>query len=126
MKENNSLLQLFGGAVLCAAGLFLLSHSVQVTSTFGMGYFALGSMQIPSGLIIIPLLLGIFWFIVNTKSLGAKILMVAGIVIIVVGIMASVRFYFIHKSLYEYILMIGMIVAGAALLARALLMGKGK
>lgn len=126
MKEKNPLLCLFGGIALLAAGLYWLTQSVEVSSGFGMGKFMLGGMAIPSGLIVVPLLLGIFWAVLKPGSFGAKIVIVAGVVIIVAAIIASVELHFIRKSLYEYILMLGMIFVGAALLARVLLTGNGK
>lgn len=126
MKEKNPLLSLFGGIALLAAGLYWLTQSVEVSSGFGMGRFMLGGMSIPSGLIVVPLLLGIFWAVLKPGSFGAKIVIVAGVVIIVAAIIASVELHFIRKSLYEYILMLGMIFVGAALLARVLLTGNGK
>lgn len=126
MKEKNPLLCLFGGIALLAAGLYWLTQSVEVSSGFGMGRFMLGGMSIPSGLIVVPLLLGIFWAVLKPGSFGAKIVIVAGVVIIVAAIIASVELHFIRRSLYEYILMLGMIFVGAALLARVLLTGNGK
>ena len=126
MKEKNPLLCLFGGIALLAAGLYWLTQSVVVSSGFGMGRFMLGGMSIPSGLIVVPLLLGIFWAVLKPGSFGAKIVIVAGVVIIVAAIIASVELHFVRKSLYEYILMLGMIFVGAALLARVLLTGNGK
>lgn len=126
MKEKNPLLCLFGGIALLAAGLYWLTQSVEVSSGFGMGRFMLGGMSIPSGLIVVPLLLGIFWAVLKPGSFGAKIVIVAGVVIIVAAIIASVELHFVRKSLYEYILMLGMIFVGAALLARVLLTGNGK
>lgn len=126
MKEKNPLLCLFGGIALLAAGLYWLTQSVEVSSGFGMGRFMLGGMSIPSGLIVVPLLFGIFWAVLKPGSFGAKIVIVAGVVIIVAAIIASVELHFVRKSLYEYILMLGMIFVGAALLARVLLTGNGK
>lgn len=126
MKEKNPLLCLFGGIALLVAGLYWLTQSVEVSSGFGMGRFMLGGMSIPSGLIVVPLLFGIFWAVLKPGSFGAKIVIVAGVVIIVAAIIASVELHFVRKSLYEYILMLGMIFVGAALLARVLLTGNGK
>ena len=80
----------------------------------------------PSGLVIVPLILGVFWWVVKPDSFLAKVLTVLGVVIIVASIIASVQLRFIQKSLYEYIIMVVCIVVGAGLLARVLLMGDGK
>ena len=111
---------------MLAAGLYWLFNSVVVES-FGFGYGAihLGSFSVPSGLVIVPLIAGVFWLVMKPKSFFAKVLTVAGVVIIVASIIASVRLRFIQRTLYEYIIMIVLIVVGAALLARVLLMGDG-
>lgn len=127
MNEKNPLFTFFAGVVMLAAGLYWLFNSVVVES-FGWGgsSFRFGGVSIPSGLVIVPLIAGVFWMVVKPKSFFAKVLTVAGVVIIVASIIASVHLRFVSKSLYEYIIMIVLIVAGAGLLARVLLMGDGK
>lgn len=125
MKEKNPLLVFIIGVVLLGGGLYFLFNSVIVESTWGYG-FHLGSMTMPSGLVIVPLILGVFWWVVKPASFLAKVLTVLGVVIIVASIIASVQLRFIQKSLYEYIIMVVCIVVGAGLLARVLLMGDGK
>ena len=111
---------------MLAAGLYWLFNSVVVESFgFGYGLINLGGVSIPSGLVIVPLIAGVFWMVMKPKSFFAKALTVAGVVVIVASIIASVRLRFVQKTLYEYIIMIILIVVGAALLARVLLMGDG-
>ena len=126
MNEKNPLLTFFIGVVLLGAGLYWLFNSVVVES-FGLGAFHIGStsFNIPSGLVIVPLIIGVFWWVISPNSFFAKVITVFGVVIIVASIIASVQFRFKQKSLYEYIIMILMIVAGSGLLARVLLTGDG-
>ena len=79
----------------------------------------------PSGLVVVPLILGVFWLIVNPKSFLAKVLTVAGVVFIIASIIMSVRLVFERKSLFEYTVMLILIVGGAGCLARVLLTGDG-
>ncbi|MBD5089297.1 MAG: hypothetical protein HDT30_10910 [Clostridiales bacterium] len=126
MNEKNPLLTFFIGVALLGAGLYWLFNSVVVES-FGFGAFHVGStsFNIPSGLVIVPLIIGVFWWVISPNSFFAKVITVLGVVIIVASIIASVQFRFKQKSLYEYIIMILMIVAGSGLLARVLLTGDG-
>ena len=126
MNEKNPLFTFFAGVATLAAGLYWLFNSVVVESFgFGYGLINLGGVSIPSGLVIVPLIAGVFWMVMKPKSFFAKALTVAGVVVIVASIIASVRLRFVQKTLYEYIIMIILIVVGAALLARVLLMGDG-
>lgn len=125
MKEKNPLLVFIIGVILLGGGLYWLFNSVVVESTWGYG-FHFGSMNMPSGLVIVPLIAGVFWWVMKPDSFLAKVLTILGVVIIVASIIASVQFHFMQKSLYEYVIMIICIVAGAALLARVLFMGDGK
>lgn len=126
MNEKNPLLTFFAGLIMLVAGLYWLFNSVVVESFgWGFGSFRFGGILVPSGLVVVPLIVGVFWLVVNPKSFFAKILTVAGVVVIVASVIASVRLRFESKSLYEYIIMLILIVAGAGLLARVLLMGDG-
>ncbi len=116
-KGSNDLLLFFVGLILLGVGLFMLSQRVVVHTSWG---FRLWGMDITSGLVIVPLIIGIIWQFVNPKSIIAKIFMVLGAVIIVAAIIMSVRINFVATSLYEYILIIGMAAAGAGLLLRVL------
>lgn len=124
MKEKNPLFTFFAGVAMLAAGLYWLFNSVVVESFgFGYGLINFGGVSIPSGLVIVPLVVGIFWLVMKPKSFLAKVLTVVGVVIIVASIIASVRLRFVQKTLYEYIIMMVLIVVGAALLARVLFIG---
>lgn len=125
MNEKNPLLTFFAGVALLGAGLYWLFNSVTVESGFRFSAFHIGSMNFPSGLVIVPLIIGVFWWVVKPDSFFAKVMTVLGVVIIVASIIASVHFYFERRSLYEYSVMLLMIVAGAGLLARVLLTGNG-
>lgn len=84
-----------------------------------------GFATVPSGLVIVPLIVGVFWWVLKPDSFFAKVFTVLGVVIIVASVIASIRFYFNQTSLYNYLIMIVMIVVGAGLLARVLLTGNG-
>lgn len=125
MKEKNPLLTFFIGVVMLAAGLYWLFTSVTVTASYGYGSIHIGGFSMPSGLVVVPLIIGVFWLIVNPKSFLAKVLTVAGVVFIIASIIMSVRLVFERKSLFEYIIMLILIVGGAGCLARVLLTGEG-
>lgn len=114
----SELLQLFLGIVLLGIGLFMLSRKVLVQSSwFG---WRLGGYQLSSGTITIPLLLGIIWYFFNQKSFGAKLLIILSVIFIIVSIIMSVRIQFVTTTMFDYVLMFGMMAAGAGLLLKVL------
>lgn len=117
-QGGNELLQFFVGLVLLAVGLYMLSRRVEVSSGFYTWH--IGSLAVPTGTTVIPLIIGIVWYFCNPKSIGAKIFTTLGAIFIVVTIIMSVSIHFVRTSLFDYILMIGMAAAGSGLLLRVL------
>ncbi len=113
------LLEFFIGVALIIAGGYLFISQVTVISR---GYsFAFGSMRVNSfGLSLIPLLIGIAILFFNGRNLFGWLLTIAGAAIILVGVISNLDIYFQPTSLFNTILMLGMIAAGLGLVARAL------
>ena len=72
------------------------------------------------GLVVVPFIAGVIWFCVNTDSFGAKLLMGAGLVIIVASVIAATEFRFRYTSLYNYLIMLILMFGGAALVLKVL------
>lgn len=117
-SEKNELLQFFLGVVLLGLGLFLLSRRVMVSSSWYI--WNIGGFDLSSGLVTVPLIIGIIWYFCNSKSIVPKIIITLGVIFIVATIIMSIRIYFVTTSMYEYILIIGMAAAGAGLLLKTL------
>lgn len=115
---KNELLQFFLGIILLGVGLFLLSKRVMVSSSWYSWSF--GGFNLSSGLVTVPLIIGIIWYFCNPKSIIPKIIITLGVIFIVATIIMSIRIYFVTTSMYEYILIIGMAAAGAGLLLKTL------
>ena len=115
---KNELLQFFLGIILLGLGLFLLSKRVMVSSSWYI--WRIGSFDLSSGLVTVPLIIGIIWYFCNPKSIVPKIIITLGVIFIVVTIIMSIRIYFVTTSMYEYILIVGMAAAGAGLLLKTL------
>lgn len=115
---KNELLQFFLGVILLGVGLFLLSKRVMVSSSWYSWSFS--GFNLSSGLITVPLIIGIIWYFCNPKSIIPKIIITLGVIFIVATIIMSIRIYFVTTSMYEYILIIGMAAAGAGLLLKTL------
>ncbi len=104
------------GAVLLIVGLFILSKKTLVFS--GWGSFSLWGLNISSGLIMIPLIAGLIWMFFNPKSLWAKILSGIGGLLILVSIIMSISIRMVGMTLFDYLIIIILIAAGAGMLLR--------
>lgn len=115
-KSENGGLYFLIGIILLAAGLFLLTQQTDVTMVWYT--WRINSINIASGLILIPFIIGIIILFYNPKSLFGKILTIIGIIIIVATIIMSINIVFRKTTLYNLIIMIGLMAAGAGFLLR--------
>lgn len=117
-KSDHVLLDFFLGLLLLGIGLFMVFQMTDVQTSWHTWY--IGSWGVPTGVVVIPLLIGIGMLFFNFKSIIGWIVSVLGIAIILVTIIMSVEFVFRRTSLFLYILMFGTILAGTGLLLRSL------
>lgn len=96
----------------------MLSKRVMVHSSWYTWH--IGSFDLSSGTVTIPLLIGIIWYFVNSKSVVPKIIITLSVIFIVVTIIMSVRINFVTTSMFDYILIFGMAAAGSGLLLKTL------
>src|SRR5690349_11328654 len=103
------------GLGMSVAGAYLLTQHVTVTSTYWTlwGYNAFG-------LSLLPLLFGIGLLFFNGRSIAGWLLTFAGIVIILVGIIANLGVYFQPTSLFNTLIMLVLLAGGIGLVARSL------
>ena len=106
------------GLGLLVVGGYLFLDSVQVTSGGFGSLFGFG--QGSFGLSLIPLLLGIGMLFFDGGSKLGWLLAGAGLLIIVAGVISRLDIYFHRRSLFETLLMLGLIAAGGGLIARSL------
>lgn len=121
-KTKNELLMFFIGLILLGAGLFWLFQRTSV-ATVGIfsGGLLFGNIMIPTGVVLIPLILGIILlFFLEDKRIIGWIVTVIGLIVVILSILMSVRISFERTSLFEFICMFGFIAAGTGLLLRTL------
>jgi multisubunit Na+/H+ antiporter MnhF subunit len=105
----------FGGLALVITGGYLLLTRVSVVSG-GWHFYGYNAF----GLSLVPLLIGIGVLFYNGRSIPGWLLTLAGALIIVVGIIANLRIYLQPTSLFDTLLMLGMLAGGIGLVARSL------
>lgn len=105
---------LFGLGLVVGGGYLVLNQVSVGGGTWNFfGYNAFG-------LSLIPLLLGIGILFFNGKSVIGWVLTGAGAIIIVVGIIANLQIFFRPTSLFNTLLMLGLLAAGIGLVAKSL------
>lgn len=103
------------GSAMVVAGGYLLLTRVTVTSGLWQlwGYNAFG-------LSLVPLLVGIGFLFFDGRSLLGWALAAAGALIILAGIIANLGIYFRPTSLFDTLLILGLLAGGLGLVARSL------
>ena len=107
--------QFLFGFALAVAGGWLLMNQVTVTSGSWMffGYDAFG-------LSLIPFIVGVGMLFFNGRSVVGWLLLTAGLVIVLAGIIANLHIYFRPTSLFNTLLMLVLLFGGIGMLARSL------
>ena len=103
------------GTAMAVAGGYLLTNQVMVTSGF-WNWFGPQTF----GLTLVPLMVGIGFLFFDAASKVGWILTFLGTVIILVGIIANLRIYFQPTSLFNTLMMLGLLAGGLGLVARSL------
>jgi uncharacterized protein len=103
------------GVGMSVAGAYLLTQRVTVTS----GYWTLWGYN-AFGLSLLPLLFGTGLLFFNGRSLAGWLLTFAGVVIILVGVIANLGVYFRPTSLFNTLVMLVLLAGGIGLVARSL------
>ena len=105
----------FVGLAMVVAGGYLLVSRVTVAS----GYWEFGGRN-AFGLSLIPLLAGIALLFFSARSWLGWLLTGGGALIILVGIIANLRIFFGPTSLFDTLMILGLIAGGIGLVARSL------
>ncbi len=101
------------GVALAASGGYMLATRATVTTGFWnlWGY--------PSfGLSLVPFMMG-FGLLFAGRTLLGTVLTVAGLSVILAGLLLNLHLYFRPTTLYEMLLMAGMLAAGLGLVSRS-------
>ena len=103
------------GAAMVIVGGYLLLTRVSVVSG-GWWFYGYNAF----GLSLLPLLVGIGVLFYNGRSVVGWLLTGAGALIVVAGIVANLRIYFQPSSLFDTLIMLGLLAGGIGLVARSL------
>jgi len=116
-KKASDYIEFYMGVLLIASGLFFLLSKAIVHS--GFYAFSVGGLSLSSGLVVIPLMLGVVWLVNNPKSFWARLVTIVGSIFIIGSIIMNIRITFTTTSLFDYLVMILLIAGGIGLLLKA-------
>jgi hypothetical protein len=103
------------GLIMAVLGGYLLLNQVQVTTSF-WNFGRYGGF----GLTLLPLLVGIGFLFYNGRSIVGWLLTAAGAAIIFASILMNMDIYFRPTSLFNTLMMLGLLFGGLGLIARSL------
>lgn len=103
------------GFLMAIAGGYLITNQVTVTT----GFWQLWGFN-AFGLSLLPLIVGIGFLFFDGTSIVGWVLTVAGALIVLLGIIVNLNIYFRPTSLFNTILMLGLLTGGLGLVARSL------
>ena len=107
--------QFFLGLAMAVAGAYILTNRVTVSG----GYWTFGGYN-AFGLSLLPLIFGTGLLFFNGRSKAGWLLLFAGAVIIVTGVLMNLNIYFQPTSLFNTIVMFVLLAGGIGLVARSL------
>ena len=110
----------FVGLLCTVVGGYLVLNQVQVSSSFS--FFGLWGWNRPAGfgLTMLPLLIGIGVLFFDGKSKLGWILSVGGLLTILAAVLMSLSIQWAPTSLFNTLLMFGLLAGGMGLIARSL------
>jgi hypothetical protein len=103
------------GLVMVAVGGYLILNQVTVTTGF-WGFWGYNAF----GLTLVPLLGGIGWLFFDGRSAFGWVLVVLGSAIMLAGVIANLHIYFRPTTLFNTLIMLGLLVGGLGVIARSL------
>ena len=100
MKEaKNELMQFVAGIIMLVVGLYIFSQKVIVFS----GFFSFGGGRFSSGLIVVPLIIGIVWMFVSGANFASKVFTVLAAIIIIASVVmtTNIPVSYTHLDVYK-------------------------
>ncbi|MCD7892834.1 MAG: hypothetical protein LUG60_03945 [Erysipelotrichaceae bacterium] len=121
MRKEHAPRDLLLGIILFCIGVYIIFKNTYVRTFWG---FYLGGHRVSSGLIFLPLLIGIVWKVIKPKSFIPYILIVISVIGILLSILMNITIWFTSTSLIDFVLMFGTVSVGLGLIIKALIESK--
>lgn len=115
-STDTSVIDFIAGMILLVIGIY---HIFKNTSVGVLWMSRLFGFSLPSGIVTLPILIGIGILFFKHRSLIGWLLIAIGVVFLIIQIILSVRIAFNTTSLWQYFLMFGGTFGGVGLLMKA-------
>lgn len=112
----------FIGLAMMTAGGYLFLNAIRVSYGFHMGYrlYSFGGYHLTSGMTLIPLIFGIGFIFYNSRNIIGWLLAVAALIMLVVGVITSIRFSLRGMSAFDLIMIFVLLFGGLGLFLSSL------
>lgn len=118
----------FVGLIMCGVGLYMLLSKITVSSTFGLGtnLYRFGgsgsnvSFGLTTGMILIPLIIGIIWIFYNGRSIFAWLLTLTSLSGMLFGVISSVTLRLNTMNSFDLIMIFILAFGGLGIFLRSL------
>ena len=110
------------GLIMMCGGFYLLLSGIVVSSNFGLGtrLFGTGGFGITSGMILIPLAIGVGMVFYNAKNYLGWLLAIGSLAALIMGVIASVSMNLRTMSAFELISILVLAIGGLGLFLASL------
>ena len=110
------------GLVMFVGGIYLLLQAITVNTSFGFGYslWRGGGVRLTTGMVLIPFIFGVGMVFYNAKSIVGWGLAATSLVILVFGVISSIRFTIRHMSAFDFLMILTLAVGGIGLVLSSL------
>lgn len=121
-KPKHELMTFVAGIVMLVAGLFILSQKVIVSSSFfsSFGGLSIWGARVSSGMVVIPLIIGIVWMFM-TDSFASKVFSALAGLLIVIAVILSTNIHLTSMTLFDWLVILVLIFGGLGFVGRVLL-----
>ncbi len=119
-KERGDALTFFIGIVVFCVGAFMIFKNTDVTTGFRFGGWFSFMNNFPTGVVLLPLIIGIMILFFSDNSILGWLFVIIGLAIILVGILMGLEIRFRRTDLFTSIMMYGMTAAGVGLTLKGL------
>lgn len=112
----------FLGLVMMIAGGYLFLNSIHVTHSFGFGTSMLniGGFSMTGGMVLIPFMFGVGMVFYNARSSLGWGLIAASLIMLFVGVIASIQFRFVHSTAFDLLIILTLFIGGIGLFLSSL------
>lgn len=120
--DSKDLRNFFLGLLMLGGGLFMIFQNIVVTNSWGAsGHFLrIGSFDLPNGMIMLPMIIGIFMLFMMDKKIFGWVVLSIGILIVLLSVLLTTHIAWRRTSAYIFVIMFGLVAAGGGLLIRVL------